>query len=207
MALSVHAFFFFFFLATCETEQTVLILHVQPRSNIHLSLWLCRWQWTFKYHTGQGSLVGVSIPGGYCVLSLMLFTCVFWIPLTRNLARKTGVMTDRGGCECVCVCVRIYVLVNPDTHEEQGLGGGGVKRIKYPCQFQAKSCRVINIRSCCLIIHAARFSNHRIQSQLAAAKTQTKHSEFCSAQNTDSFFFCPFAAAACWRRQQRSQNR
>lgn len=80
------------------------------RSFITLTLKVCWWQWTFKQHTRQGSIVGVSIPGGHCVLLLRLFTCVFWIPLTQNLARKRG---DNGWWRWmwVSVCVSGFMCL------------------------------------------------------------------------------------------------
>lgn len=157
MALSVDTGSFFF-LATGETEQTVVILHVQPHSNIHLSLWLS------KCVGGNGPLSiihdeEVLLVCHYQEVIACFYLCcllLFWIPLTQNPTRKHGVLTDGDGCECLRVCRDLCACKSRHTHVELNKESKGRKkgsqRIKYPCQFQAKSCGGIEIRSCCLLI-------------------------------------------------------
>lgn len=210
MALSVDTGIFFF-LAGGETEQTVLILHVQPHSNIHLSLWLS------KCVGGNGPLSvihdeEVLLVCHYQEVIACFYLCcllLFWIPLTQNLARKHGVMTDGDGCECLRVCRDLCACKSRHTHIELNKESKGWKKRKSKNQVSLPIPSEVMQRNrnkeLLFANYAARFSDHQIQSQLAAAKNKQSIAIFIPYKIQTPFG--PLAAACCWRQQQQSQNR
>lgn len=106
----------------------------------------------------------------------------------------------------VCVCVGIYVLVNLDTHVETKRARGEKRTSKNPVSLPIPSEVIQSNQNKELMFdnYAPRLSNHQIQSQLAAGKSKQGITIFVPYKiQTPSG---PLAAA-CWRRQQRSQNR